>query len=61
MSPGAAVGVPGRARLTGEAAAATAGLGRITGGYVNRDPVPARSPVRGWGYFLAAFFLRSAQ
>ena len=30
-------------------------------GYVNRDPVPARSPVRGWGYFLAAFFLRSAQ
>ena len=31
-------------------------------GYVNRGPVPARSPVRGWGYFLAAaFFLRSAQ
>ena len=30
-------------------------------GYVNRDPSPARSPVRGWGYFLAAFFLRSAQ
>ena len=30
-------------------------------GYVNRDPLPARSPGAGWGYFLAAFFLRSAQ
>ena len=38
------------------------GVGSNNRGYVNRDPVPARSPVRGWGgYFLAAFFLRSAQ
>ena len=29
-------------------------------GYVNRDP-SQQVPVRGWGYFLAAFFLRSAQ
>ena len=36
-------------------------LGRISGVTSTPGPVPARSPVRGWGYFLAAFFLRSAQ
>ena len=30
-------------------------------GYVNRDPSQPGPRLRGWGYFLAAFFLRSAQ
>ena len=49
----------GREGLRGDGAAAAGESDKL--GYVNRGPVPARSPVRGWGYFLAAFFLRSAQ
>ena len=37
------------------------GPGSDNRGYVNRDPSQPGPRCAGWGYFLAAFFLRSAQ